>query len=262
MTIDEWLNTSTKVLKKKGIETARLDCLLILENVSRKDQNWILTHGEKLITDEAMEKFNAMLERRAKHEPLAYILGKKEFYGFNFFVNRDVLVPRPETEALVTALIKEAPQNARVLDLGTGSGNIAVSSKLQRQDLNIMASDISKEALAVATKNASAHKTQIKLVESNLFDQIDEAFDIVAANLPYVPRFKEVPAELNFEPDIALFADNDGLEMYEKFFAEVEDYLEDRGMILIEHDPRQFSWLLSFTRRRAQRISDFITALS
>lgn len=262
MTIDEWVDKSVKELKSAGVETAKLDCLLILESISKKDQNWILTHGDKLITVSAAEKFDALLARRIKREPMAYILGKKEFYGFDFFVNKDVLVPRPETEAMVTALLKEAPKNARVLDLGTGSGCVAVASKIQRPDLLITAADISKEALAVAAKNAAAHQTIINFVESNLFDRIDETFDVVVANLPYVPRFKEVQPELNFEPDIALFADDDGLDLYEKFFMEVEDYMEDRGLIIIEHDPKQFSWLLSFTRRRAQRVSDFVTSLS
>jgi release factor glutamine methyltransferase len=262
MTIDEWLGSSTTKLKEAGIESARLDCLLILESISKKDKNWILTHGDKIITDDALAKFNEMLERRSKREPLAYITGKKEFYGYDFHVSSDVLVPRPETEALVTYLIKEAPTSGQILDMGTGSGCIAITSKLQRPDLHFTASDISKPALEIANKNSDVLGAKVNYVESNLFDGITGRFNFIAANLPYVARFAHLEDELNFEPELALFADNDGLDLYEKFFLEVEDYLEPNGTIIIEHDPAQFSWLLSFTRRRAQRISNFITALS
>jgi release factor glutamine methyltransferase len=262
MTIDEWVQESTKKLSKAGIESARLDCLLILQSVSGQDKNWLLTHGDKIITEQALKQFNDMLDRREKREPLAYITGKKEFYGLDFLVTPDVLIPRPETEALVTHLIKNAPINSQVLDMGTGSGCIAVAAKKQRADINITASDTSARALAVAQENAASHKAQINFVKSNLFDDIDGKFSVIAANLPYVPHNKDLESELYFEPEIALFAEDDGLDIYHKFFLDVEDYLADNGLIIIEHDPKQFSWLLAYTHRRAQRVSNFVTALS
>lgn len=262
MRIDEWLDQSTKSLTKAGVESARLDCLLILETVSKKDQNWILTNGEKVIADEALEKFNAMLERRLKREPMAYIRGKKEFYGHEFAVTPDVLIPRPETEALVAFLVKNAKDNASILDMGTGSGAIAVAAKLARPDLLVAATDISAEALKVAKQNAQKLGAQIELIKSDLFDNIDGDFDLIAANLPYVPTYTPLEKELDFEPDLALFADDDGLDLYHKFFLEVEEYMTPGGIIVIEHDPRQFSWILAYTRRRAQRISNFVTALT
>lgn len=262
MTIDEWVSQATEKLKKAGVESARLDSLLILESLSGKDKNWLLTHGDKIITDQALEKFNDMLDRRQKREPLAYVTGKKEFYGFDFKITSDVLIPRPETEVLVTQLIKVAPLNSHVLDVGTGSGCIAISSKKQRPDLQIVGSDISKNALQVAADNANIIGAQIGLVQSNLFDKIQGKYSVIAANLPYVARYTKVEDELNYEPDLALYADNDGLDLYEKFFLDVEDFLEDNGIIIIEHDPKQFDWLLSFTTRRAQRISNFVTAFN
>jgi release factor glutamine methyltransferase len=262
MTIDEWVNASSMKLKLAGIDSAKLDCLIILQSISGKDRNWILTHGDKLITDSALAKFDEMLNRRINREPLAYITGQKEFYGFNFSVGPDVLVPRPETEALVTYLVKEAPSGGRVLDIGTGSGCIAVASKLQRPDIHVTASDISKSALAIAQKNAKDLGAQIEFTESNLFSDIEGRFDFIAANLPYVPRGANLEPELSFEPELALFADEDGLALYEKFFLDVENFIAERGTIVIEHEPSQFSWLLGFTHRRAQRISNFITALN
>lgn len=259
MNIGQWLKHGTTVLKSADVESARLDCLLMLERVSKKDKNWLLTHQEKVLTSEAHELLEKLLARRAKRIPLAYLLGKKEFFGFDFFVNKNVLIPRPETEELIQLVIDKAPQDSDLLDIGTGSGCIALACELKRPDLSVTATDISKDALKVASRNRDKYSALVRLIESDLFESVNGKFNVITANLPYVPKDYELEPELDYEPELALFAEEDGLEIYRMFFAQVNSHLKPHGFVIVEHHPEQYEDLVKLSDLRPLKLSRFHT---
>ena len=269
LTINDWLSSNTNRLQAAGIESARLDSLLLLENVLNTPRESLLASPNFELSGEQIAVLRQMTDRRVKNEPVAYILGSRDFYGLKFKVNRNVLVPRPETEILVEHIISNAEQGARVLDMGTGSGTIAVSLKVNRGDLEVSASEISKKALEVARDNAATHDAFIGFIQSDVFEQIkpQKQFDIIAANLPYVPldRLESNP-DLRHEPALALFPDEgNGLSLYERMFRDVKHYIKDDGWIIIEHDPAQLEDLLKLgklARYNAESISEFVTKFS
>ena len=264
MKIKDWLKGTQTQLTDAKVESARLDSLLILSMVLGKPKEWILANTDELIPRSKGRELDALVNQRAKHFPMAYMLGYREFYGHEFIVNQDVLIPRPETEELVDYIIKNAPQNAAILDVGTGSGCIAVSIKLARPDIEVTATDISKKALKVAKLNAKALKTVINFVHSDLFskfDILDSKFSIITANLPYVPTDSShaTNAEIDFEPKEALFSGYDGLDHYRKFFEQANNFLSPNGFIIIEHDPEQYSRLE--TIGQTTKVTRFVTKL-
>lgn len=268
-TIADWLESNTNRLQIAGIDSARLDSLLLLENVIGASRESLLANPQFELSSEQIAILRQMTDRRVKKEPIAYILGTREFYGLKFKVNRNVLVPRPETEKLVEHIIDNAKQGARVLDLGTGSGAIAVTLKANRGDLEVSASEISKQALEVARENAATHDTFIGFVQSDLFDQIkpQKQFDVLAANLPYVPLDRlEMNPDLRYEPALALFPDEGkGLSLYERTFRDVKHYIKETGWIIIEHEPAQLDDLIKLgklARYNGESISKFITKFS
>ena len=269
VTVSDWLESSTNRLNSAGITSARLDSLILLEHILHATRETLLARGEFELSKDQITDLQALLERRVKLEPIAYLVGHKDFYGVDFIVDRNVLVPRPETEKLVEHIIDNSPMHSRVLDVGTGSGIIAISLKKNRNDLGVSASDVSKEALSVARKNASKHETFIGFIQSDLFKQIKplKQFDIIAANLPYV-SLDNISAhpELKHEPAIALFPDDRrGLSIYESFFRDVRRYISDNGYIIVEHDPSQLEEMLKLgkiAKYNGSSVSPFITKFS
>ena len=166
---------------------------------------------------------------------MAYILGEKEFFGLGFRVDRRVLVPRPETELLVETLIDKAKPGEQVLDLGTGSGCIAVSVKTQRPDLRVTASDFSPAALAVATANAERHRADIQFVRSDWFDALADEFDAIVANPPYVADRDAALGELRFEPKAALAGGVTGLDALEAIISRAGAHLRPGAWLCLEH---------------------------
>lgn len=266
LTIADWLEANTNRLSIAEISSARLDSLLLLEHVLETKRESLLANPQFELSSEQIAILRQMTDRRVKKEPIAYILGARDFYGLKLKVNRNVLVPRPETEKLVEYIINNAEQGSRILDLGTGSGAIAIALKHNRGDLEISASEVSKKALEVARHNAATHETFIGFVQSNLFEQIkpQKQFDIVAANLPYVSLDKlEANPDLRYEPALALFPDEgNGLSLYERMFRDVKHYIKDNGWIIIEHDPSQLDDLIKLgklARYNGKSISKFVT---
>lgn len=170
MNISDWLQQSTKGLEEKGIDTARLDCLVILEDLITKDRSWILAHQDEMLTDEQLRKLDEQLEQRGKHTPLAYIRGKTEFYGREFLINEYVLEPRPESETIIELLKQSVTDGAieRIIDVGTGSGALAITAKLEIPAADIIAIDIDKNCLELAQRNAIKHKADVNCIEGNL----------------------------------------------------------------------------------------------
>ncbi|MBR2712989.1 MAG: peptide chain release factor N(5)-glutamine methyltransferase [Bacilli bacterium] len=178
------------------------------------------------------------LNRLSNGEPVQYIVGNVDFYGNKLFVNKNVLIPRFETEELVDNTIKFVKKNFKdkvnILDIGTGSGAIAISLK-KELDSNLTATDISKEALEVAKKNAKYNKVNISFTNTNLFDDINDKFDVVISNPPYIAFDEEIEDIVkNNEPNIALYASNDGLYYYEEILKNINRILKDKYLISFE----------------------------
>ncbi len=222
MTTSDWILETTMRLTSAGNTSARLDTLLLLEYVLQTSRATLLAHPEIDLPATTLTKLNALRTQRLDGVPIAYILNKKEFYGRDYLVNEHVLIPRPETEHMidqVKALGFEAP---RILDMGTGSGCIAITLALEIPHSKITACDISEEALTIAKHNAKALGARATFKYSDLFSALTgKRFDIICANLPYVPEGLVTSTEITKEPRLALFSGTDGLEHYRQFFAQV-----------------------------------------
>ena len=200
------------------------------------ERAWLGAHGEEDVDAARVGRIDSLLLRRRNGEPVAYLLGEREFYGLGFEVTPDVLIPRPETELLIDHALALAQPRARVLDLGTGSGAIAVALVHERPDLSVTACDASPGALAVAARNASRHKAAVRLVESDWFSAVEGRFDLIVANPPYIaagdPHLAQ--GDLRYEPRNALEAGAGGMECIEAIATAARARLSP-GWLLIEH---------------------------
>jgi release factor glutamine methyltransferase len=242
MTIDEWLQRATSELKQSGVPSYRLDAEMLLANALERQRVYLHAHGSDELTAQQHTIADTLLKRRAQRIPMAYILGHKEFYGRDFVVTPDVLVPRSETETLIELLpdISECS----MIDVGTGSGAIAITAKLEHPSWTVTACDIDEDALLVAAQNADRLEANIILRHSDLLTNIDGAFDAIAANLPYVDRGWERSPETNYEPEHALFADDHGLALIDKLLQQIPTHLNSRGQVLLEADPEQHDLII------------------
>ncbi len=240
MTLGEWIPLATGRLEQAGIASPRLEAQLLAAHVMLVDRTYVLTHPEAELNELAAE---TLLQRRESQEPLAYILGYREFYGRRFRVTPSVLIPRQETELIVDSALSEATSDKRttnrpkrVLDIGTGSGCIAITLKLERPEWDVWAVDISGAALQVARENAETLGAEITFRHSDLFSGLEgEKFDLILSNPPYIGIEEELPAEIRLhEPATALFAENNGLKIYEQLAASYREHLSDLGTILLE----------------------------
>lgn len=223
MLLGQFINDSINLLKFADCDAPRTDTLAILEHVLGKDKSWILTHTEFELSDKNIVKLNKLVQRRKNHEPLAYIIGYKEFYGRNFKVTPDVLIPRPESEDIIDLAKKINCQN--FIDIGTGSGCLAISLSLELDTSNILALDISKNALKIAEINSNNLGAKIKFIESDLIKNLshaDLAESCLVVNLPYVPRNLITSPEIKNEPKLPLFSGNDGMDWYHKFWDQIK----------------------------------------
>jgi len=242
VTIAEFLRNTTQQFAAAGILTARLDTQVLLERALKQNKAWLLAHGEEEITPEKLAVLQAQAAHRASREPLAYIVQTQEFYGRNFVVTPDVLIPRPETEAIIEELkALPLPDQSCVLDVGTGSGAIAITAALELPHLHTEACDVSVAALAVAQKNAQRLDATVTFFESDLLTRAEHKYHAILANLPYVAKNWERSPETNFEPGLALFAANNGLELIKKLIVQAPKQLNKNGYLLLEADPRQFA---------------------
>lgn len=223
-----------------------LDTEILLSHVLKKDRAFLFTYPEKKLTHSQEKKFKNLIVRRKKHEPVAYIVGYKEFYGLAFFVNHDVLIPRPETEKLVEKVIahlktKSCQLKTSICDLGTGSGCLAIALAKNLPNIQIWATDISRSALKIAKINAKMHRVSkhIKFVCSDLFSKIPQKikFDVIVANLPYLSQKQYKVAQLEikkYEPQLALVGGKTGMEIYKKLLSQSKNHLKKGGKIFLE----------------------------
>jgi len=222
------------------LTTARRDAELLLLHVAGKDRAFLLTHPDAPLTPGQQSTYEQWLNRRAKHEPIQYILGEQEFYGLTFRVTPDVLIPRPETEHLIEALLQLIPREAaiRIADVGTGSGAIAITLARKLPHVTITALDVSPPALKIAQQNAARHNVadRIRFLESDLLSAVaDEIFDAIISNPPYVPDSEALdPQVRNFEPATALYAGPSGLDIYRRLIPQSWQALKPRGWLFME----------------------------
>lgn len=224
--------TLGEALRRAAIDAR--EARLLLAAASGFSEASVLAFPERELPAETQDRFRAFVERRAKGEPIAYILGRREFYGLQLSVNPAVLIPRPETELLVELALERPFSTA--LDLGTGSGAIALALKRHRPAARVVAVEASAAALAVAKRNAVALDLEVELVHGRWFEPLaGRSFDLVVSNPPYVAAGDPHLAELAFEPAGALVAGPDGLEAIRQIAAAAPSYLAPRGWLLLEH---------------------------
>jgi len=206
-----------------------------LKNLSFTD--FIFTLQQE-VTDEDYKFVENIFIKLASHIPAQYIIGHADFFGMQLKVDERVLIPRPETEELVELILTENPEkNLKVLDIGTGSGAIALALAKNRPDWSVTAADISQEALDLSLENAKAQNLNLSFIKSDCFSEISSKYDIIVSNPPYISRADEVEVGLNVlhsEPHLALFADEDGLAIYRRIAEDSKDYLNDGGKIYLE----------------------------
>ena len=206
-----------------------------LKNLSFTDFVFAL---QQEVTEEEKDFVEEIYNKLAAHIPAQYIIGHAEFFGMKLKVDERVLIPRPETEELVDLILTENPEkNLKVLDIGTGSGAIALALAKNRPDWSVTAADISQDALELATENANVQNLNLSFIKSDCFSKISSKYDIIVSNPPYISREDQEEVDLNVlhsEPHLALFADEDGLAIYRRIAESSKDYLNDGGKIYLE----------------------------
>lgn len=243
MTTHQWLHTATQFLQSKSITTARLDCLILLEDTLKIDRARLLAEPNLEMKDGAVAALQKLLSRRSRHEPLAYIRGHAEFYGRRFAVSPAVLVPRPESETIIELLkaLPDLPTNPSIADVGCGSGCLGITAGLELPNSHVTLIDVDEPALKIAELNVVRHATGISCVRSNLLSDTNESFDVLLCNLPYVPDEFEINRAAKHEPAIALFAGSDGLVLYRDLFKQLANRTEKPLYLLCESFPDQHS---------------------
>jgi release factor glutamine methyltransferase len=227
-------------------DTSELDAQVLIAHILDKPRTWVLAHPITSLRNDQLTELNRLIDRLELGEPLPYVLGHWEFFGLDFDVTSDVLIPRPETELLAERAIvwlQGSPERRTVADIGTGSGCIAISIAMHFPDVHILATDISLPALKVARQNALkfevAHK--INFLQCDLMPRhinsltTDQHFDMICANLPYIPtkKLRSLPV-YGREPTLALDGGEDGLDPYRKLFKLAPDWMASGGRILLE----------------------------
>ncbi len=256
MDIQQWLGQASKKLSDSGIESARLDVELLLSASLYKPREYLLAHSDQGLSDVELTQTNKWLDRRLNREPIAYILGHKEFYGRDFMVSPSVLIPRPESESIIEILKELKPET--IVDIGTGSGCLAISAKLELPDSRIIATDISEDALQIARQNASSLNAEITFVVSDLLSGIKAIKSnkpiAIVANLPYVDKSWEFSPETKFEPSLALFTEDDGLKLIKKLVLQAKKKLRKNDSLILEADKRQHKQMSEFAKKHGFEI--------
>ena len=279
MNIQQWLDKASSRLKSVSIASARLDAELLLADFLKKPREYLIAHPEFILQEgPSFAHLEKNLARRIKREPMAYILGSKEFYGRTFAVTPDVLIPRPESETIIDLLkqiiefrisnFEFEEDRLQIVDIGTGSGCLAISAKLEWPNSKIIAIDTSKKALDVAQNNARTHGAEVEFLHGSLLEPIPTSnFEIrnsiLVANLPYVDKSWEVSLETKYEPSSALYSDEQGLFLIKQLLNDAPKKLYDNGYIILEADPRQHTELIKYSQKNyhLKQICDFIVVL-
>ncbi len=255
MTIAKVIQNTTKKFKAAGIPSAKLDAELLLAHAINKNREYLITHDDQVLSDSEIAQFEEYVSRRLNREPVCYITNKLEFYGIDFYVDNRVLSPRVETELIVEQAIKCPPKDSRLIDIGTGSGAIAIAIAKHRPDLHITATEVSQDALDVAKLNATkllGENHHINFVLADIFEGIKGQFETVVTNLPYVSKdyLPQMKPEVQKEPAIALFGGSgDGLDLYRKFYKQLPSHIQAGSRVYHESDPWQHDELKNLAKQ-------------
>jgi release factor glutamine methyltransferase len=242
--ISQVLSSAGTQLSDAGISSSQLDAELLLAFALRSNRVWLHAHSDEIVPADVLTKFEALLQQRADRTPLVHLTGSREFYGLQLQVTPDVLTPRAETEVMVDLAIRNTPPRGHLIDIGTGSGAIAIAIAKHRPDITITATDISDKELTVAKRNAKANDAQIDFIKSDLWENISGEFDAIVTNLPYLQISAELMPEVKHEPAVALYGGEDGLELYRRFLRKLPNHLKSGGLLFTECDPWQQSALI------------------
>ena len=240
MRVLEAIKAGSKLLKEKNISTHILDSELLLSKSLKKPREEILINLKENLNEKVLVDFNNYLIRRSKNEPVAYLLGEKEFWSRKFFVNKDTLIPRPETELLVDKLVSLfKKKRMTILDIGTGTGCIIISLLIELKNSNGIAIDISKEAITIAKKNSNKFNlsNRIKFLHKSFKEFYGKKFDLIVSNPPYIKRkdIKNLSDDIKkFEPKMALDGGKDGLDLIKKIIYKSKKILKINGTLALE----------------------------
>lgn len=252
MPVKAWIDNATQQLKEAGISSARLDAEMILSHTLMKSRTYLHAHSDDNIDSYQRDIADARLQLRIERTPVAYIVGHKEFYGRQFKVTPATLVPRPESETIITMLKNLATETSTaeyLVDVGTGSGCLGITAKLELPQLHVTLLDLSRHALGVAQKNAEKLQAEVAIIQSDLLDAYSFHAQYIVANLPYVDPAWERSPETQYEPDIALFAKEDGLHLIKKLIVQAPSRLTSNGYMVLEADPRQHASIIAFAQQ-------------
>ena len=245
MKIANWLTANTKKLQDAQIPTPRLDCLVLLQDLLGKNKAFIISHPEIELESQQLNSLDRSIKIRANHTPLSYIRGKTEFYGREFIVNKNVLEPRPESETIIDVL-KSIEPSSIIIDVGTGSGALAITANLELATPNIIGVDIDDQCLKIATENSKKLEANVTFRNSNLLSSISKEElknAILLANLPYVPDSHRLNQAAQNEPKLAIFGGTDGLDLYRSLFEQIKSLNSYPNFIITESLPYQHNSL-------------------
>ncbi|MBQ7886149.1 MAG: peptide chain release factor N(5)-glutamine methyltransferase [Clostridia bacterium] len=237
MTIRELLKAATARLAAAGVPNADYDAAVMLGHVLGEDALMLRMNSWKEMPQEKLESYEAIVARREMREPMQYILSSTGFMGLEFHVEPGVLIPRPDTEILCEEALRRLAPGARVLDIGTGSGALAVSIAKLGKDAQVTAVDVSDTALSIAAGNAERNGAAVRFVKSDCFAALEgDCFDMIVSNPPYINReeMAQLMDEVRREPELALFGGEDGLDFYRRISREASAHLKEGGCLLFE----------------------------
>jgi len=257
MNIASWTKNTVSMLTKAGLPTPVLDAEVLLADLLEKDRSWIHANPELTLAAKQLKLLDTQIKRRIKHEPIAYIRGKQEFYGRDFWVTPETLTPRPETETMVEIaleLIKNQDIDT-IADVGTGSGCIVISIELEsNRKLDFSGYDISRKALVTANKNAERYNSKAKFVLNDLRSKDKSPWqkaDLIVANLPYVPESFKINLAASHEPRLAIFGGKDGLDYYRTLFKNLKSTVKH---VLTESLPPQHETLTGIAKKEGFKL--------
>lgn len=259
MTVREAMRRTREAFSARHIEDASLEAEILLRHILKMGRAQLYTEPEKELTLQQIQTYQSLVERRLSGEPSAYITGHREFYSLDFYVDRRVLIPRPESELLIDKAIEFAHKQADVprpliADVGTGSGALAICLAIHLPEATVFAIDISRAALEVAAINCQRHKVErrVHLLQGNLLEPLSESMDIIVANLPYVATKETAhlsPEVRDFEPKVALFSGEQGLNLMAELLAQAPAKLRKEGALFMELGEGQERAALALARK-------------